>query len=150
MIIKNRFIRSQRIYNRTCNAAIRLVLQWTPEGKRPRGRPRKRWIDVIENDLEDLALLNWRDLVQDQDKWNGFVMVVKTLGDYLLLLLQPEEEDDYHYVRFPLFKFYVCFGASVFFLILVSALCIEQNNNILILLTVHYCKRKTIFYKTIS
>jgi len=29
----------------------RVVLEWKPTGKRPRGLPRKRWLDVVEEDL---------------------------------------------------------------------------------------------------
>jgi len=83
----NGFIKSQRIQwlghvmRHSADAAIRIVLNWKPEGKRPRGRPRKRWIDVVERDLDDLGVWNWREIVQDRDRWNDLVMAAKTLGE---------------------------------------------------------------------
>jgi len=69
----------------SADAAIWIVLDWKPEGKRPRGRPRKRWIDVVEKDLEVLGVRNWREIVQDGDRRNDLVMVAKTLGSTLFL-----------------------------------------------------------------
>lgn len=31
---------------------IKTVMNWRPTGKRPRGRSRKRWMDVVEEDLK--------------------------------------------------------------------------------------------------
>ncbi|VVC43801.1 Hypothetical protein CINCED_3A018102 [Cinara cedri] len=44
--------------------AVKIV--WKPEGKTPRGRPRKRWFDVVEEDLKTLRVENWRE-TDDQD-----------------------------------------------------------------------------------
>ncbi|KAF0766693.1 Uncharacterized protein FWK35_00037530 [Aphis craccivora] len=33
----------------------RVILNWKPMGKRPPGRPRKRWLDVVQVDLERLT-----------------------------------------------------------------------------------------------
>jgi len=43
----------------------RAILNWKPRGKRPRGRPRKRWLDVVEEDLKKLGVQEWKELVQD-------------------------------------------------------------------------------------
>jgi hypothetical protein len=42
-----------------------------PEGKRPRGRPRRRWEDNIKMDLQEVVwgCMNWIDLTQDRDRW---------------------------------------------------------------------------------
>ena len=52
-----------------------------PEGKRPLGRPRRRWEDNIKNDLQKVGYggLNWIDLAQDRDKWRALVNAVKNL-----------------------------------------------------------------------
>jgi hypothetical protein len=41
-----------------------------PEGKRPLGRPRRRWRDNIKVDLQEVGCggMNWIDLAQDRDR----------------------------------------------------------------------------------
>jgi hypothetical protein len=41
-----------------------------PEGKRPLGRPRRRWVDNIEMDIREIGWVgtDWIDLVQDRDQ----------------------------------------------------------------------------------
>jgi hypothetical protein len=43
-----------------------------PEGKRPLGRPRRRWVDNIKIDLREIAWdgMVWLDLAQGRDEWN--------------------------------------------------------------------------------
>jgi hypothetical protein len=53
-----------------------------PEGKRPLGRPRRRWEDNIKMDLREivgLGGLDWIDLAQDRDQWRDFVNMVMNL-----------------------------------------------------------------------
>jgi hypothetical protein len=39
-----------------------------PEGKRPLGRPRRRWCDNIKNDLQEVDVgMDWIDLAQDRE-----------------------------------------------------------------------------------
>jgi hypothetical protein len=51
---------------------------WKPEGKRPLGRPRRRWEDNIKMDLQEVWCegLDWIELAQDRDKWWSFLSVV--------------------------------------------------------------------------
>jgi hypothetical protein len=46
-----------------------------PEGKRPLGRPRRRWVDDIKMDLKkiDWGGTDWTDLAQDTDQWRALV-----------------------------------------------------------------------------
>jgi hypothetical protein len=46
-----------------------------PEGKRPLGRPRRRWSDNIKMDLLEIGLnvLDWIGLAQDRYRWRGLV-----------------------------------------------------------------------------
>jgi hypothetical protein len=46
-----------------------------PVGKRPLGRPRRRWVDNIKMDLRDIGLggMDWIDLTQDRDQWKVLV-----------------------------------------------------------------------------
>jgi hypothetical protein len=52
-----------------------------PEGKRPRGRPRSRWVDNIEIDLREVGWdgMEWIDLAQDRDQWRVLVNRVMNL-----------------------------------------------------------------------
>jgi hypothetical protein len=47
------------------------LLMGKPEGKRPLGRPRRRWVGNIKMDLGDIGLsgVNWIGLAQDRNKW---------------------------------------------------------------------------------
>jgi hypothetical protein len=51
------------------------LLMGKPEGKRPLGRPRRRWVDNIKMDFGERALggVYWISLAQDRDKWKAFV-----------------------------------------------------------------------------
>jgi len=55
--------------------------QWKPQGKRPRGKPKKRWINVVEEDLKTLRVEDWREVVQDRVRWQSVVMAAKTLRE---------------------------------------------------------------------
>jgi hypothetical protein len=52
-----------------------------PEGKRPLGRPRRRWEDSIKTDLREIGWgsMDWIDLAQDRDQWRAFVNTVMNL-----------------------------------------------------------------------
>jgi hypothetical protein len=51
------------------------ILVGKPEGKRPLGRPRRRWVDNIKIDLREIGWdgMGWIDLAQDRDKWRALV-----------------------------------------------------------------------------
>ena len=46
-----------------------------PTGKRPLGRPRRRWEDIIRMDLEDMGInaWNWVDSAQDRNYFRALV-----------------------------------------------------------------------------
>jgi hypothetical protein len=52
-----------------------------PEGKRPLGRPRRRWEDNIRMNLREIGWggMDWYDLAQDRDKWRALVNTVMNL-----------------------------------------------------------------------
>ena len=57
------------------NRDVKRILEWKPTEKRPRGRPRKRWIDQIREitsrkigDFEKV-----KRLARDRDKWRKFI-----------------------------------------------------------------------------
>ena len=45
-----------------------------PEGKRPLGKPRRRWEDSIKMDLREVGgVRDWMELAQDTDRWRPLV-----------------------------------------------------------------------------
>jgi hypothetical protein len=52
-----------------------------PEGRRPLGRPRRRWEDGIRMDLEEIGWggVEWIHLTQDRDRWRALVNAVMNL-----------------------------------------------------------------------
>ena len=54
------------------------VLVVKPEGKRPLGRPRRRWVDNIRMDLQEVGCghVDWIGLAQDRDGWRELVNAV--------------------------------------------------------------------------
>jgi hypothetical protein len=57
------------------------ILVGKPEGKRPLGRPRRRWVDNIRMDLGEIGWdgVDWVDLAQDRDKWRALVNTLMNL-----------------------------------------------------------------------
>jgi hypothetical protein len=57
------------------------VLVGRPEGKRPLGRPRRRWDINIKMDLMEIGIdgANWIQLGQDRVQWRAFVNTVMKL-----------------------------------------------------------------------
>ena len=54
------------------------VLVGKPEGKRPLGRPRRRWEYTIKMDLQKVVCggMDWIELAQDRDRWRALVNAV--------------------------------------------------------------------------
>jgi hypothetical protein len=52
------------------------ILVGKPEGKRPVGRPRRRWEDNIRMYLREIGGMDWIDLAQDRDQWRALVNAV--------------------------------------------------------------------------
>jgi len=58
---------------------VHRVLVRKREGKRPLGRPRRRWEDNIKMDLQEVEVGrgNWMELAQDRDRWRAVVGTVR-------------------------------------------------------------------------
>ena len=69
---------------RACGAygedkGVHRVLVGKPEGKRPLGRPRRRWEDNIKMDLQEVVggCGDWMELAQDTERWRALVGTVR-------------------------------------------------------------------------
>ena len=60
---------------------VHRVLVGKPEGKRPLGRPRRRWEYNIKMDLQEVGRScgDWMELAQDRDRWRALVGTVRNL-----------------------------------------------------------------------
>ena len=59
---------------------VHRVLVGKPEGKRPLGRPRRRWEDNIKIDLQEVGGGgDWIEVAQDRGRWRAFVNTVMNL-----------------------------------------------------------------------
>jgi hypothetical protein len=74
-----RWVRHVARTGKTRNAYRILVAK--PEGKRPLGRPRRRWVDNIKMDLREIGCdgMDWIDLAEDRDQWRAFMNTVMNL-----------------------------------------------------------------------
>jgi hypothetical protein len=65
------YIRSQKIQwfehimHGSDNKIIKTVMSWKLTGKRLRGCPRKRWMDVVKKDLKRIGIDDWRNIIHD-------------------------------------------------------------------------------------
>ena len=66
-----------------CNACggEERVLVGKPEGKKPLGRPKRRWENSIKMALQEVGCwsMDWIELAQDRDRWRALVIAVMNL-----------------------------------------------------------------------
>jgi len=62
-------------------SGVYTVLVGKLEGRRPLGRPRRRWVDNIRMDLQEMGCgyMDWIGLAQDRDRWRTVVSAVMNL-----------------------------------------------------------------------
>jgi hypothetical protein len=56
----------------------RRILEWKPVGKRIRGRPRKRWVEDVEEDIQTMGIRGWRKLSKERTEWKKITENAKT------------------------------------------------------------------------
>ena len=63
------------------DSGVYRVLLWKPEGKRPLGRPRRKWVNNIRMDLQEVGCeyMDWIGLAQDKESWRTLVSAVMNL-----------------------------------------------------------------------
>jgi len=81
-VIKSRKMRwARHVVRMVEKRGVYRVLVGKTEGKRPLGRPRRRWEDNIKMDLQEVGYvgMDWIELAQDRDRWRALVNTVKNL-----------------------------------------------------------------------
>jgi hypothetical protein len=55
-----------------------IIMVGKPVGKRPLGRPRRRWVNNIKMDVREIGLdgIDWIELAQDSEQWKALVNTV--------------------------------------------------------------------------
>ena len=79
-VVKSRRIRwAGHVARMGEDRGVHRVLVGKPEGKRPLGRPRRRWEDNIKMDLQVVGggRGGWMELAQDRDRWRALVGMVR-------------------------------------------------------------------------
>jgi hypothetical protein len=63
------------------------ILVGNPEGKRPLGRPRRRWVYNIKMDIREIGRgdMDWIELAEDTDQWRALVNTVMNFGFHKIL-----------------------------------------------------------------
>jgi hypothetical protein len=54
------------------------ILEWKPIGMRIRGRPRKRWIADIKEDMQIMGIRQWRKQCKERGEWKRITEKAKT------------------------------------------------------------------------
>jgi hypothetical protein len=55
------------------------VFKNNPEGKMSVGKPRKRWLDYVENELKKMSVECWKKIAKGSDTWKLFLKETKVL-----------------------------------------------------------------------
>jgi len=60
---------------------VHRVLVGKPEGKRPLGRPRRKWKNNIKKDVQEVGggCVDWMELAEVRDRWRALVSTVRNL-----------------------------------------------------------------------
>jgi hypothetical protein len=84
MTSHRRFIKSRRIawlghvMRMDEKRIAKRVFEWKPTGRRIRGRPRNRWVEYIEEDIQMLGIKGWRKLSMERIEWRKITKKAKT------------------------------------------------------------------------
>ena len=68
-LIKSRIAWLGHVMRLDENRTPKRVLEWKPLGRRIRGRPRKRWIENVEEDIQRMGIRRQRKLCNERMEW---------------------------------------------------------------------------------
>ncbi|KAJ4432949.1 hypothetical protein ANN_15206 [Periplaneta americana] len=93
------------------------VLVGRPEGKRPLGRPRRRWEDNIKMDLREVGYddRDWINLAQDRDRWRAYVRAAMNLRVFSGAVVFEVSIGDLWLPPIMPRRLYMCRGADMHF-----------------------------------
>jgi hypothetical protein len=79
--VEQRHLRQIELFKLNFRELSYRILVGKPEGKRPLGRPRRRWVDNIKMDLREMGRdgADWMDMAQDREQWRALVNTVLNL-----------------------------------------------------------------------
>ena len=81
------YVKAQRlswfghVHRKPETSIVREIYKWQPYVTQPAGRPKRRWDDVVRNDLRRMKLLKWSEQAQDRLEWEKIVEKSKTLHE---------------------------------------------------------------------
>jgi len=75
-----RFMKRRRIawLGRVMRMNDKRILEWKPIGTRIRGRPKKRWIEDMEEDMQIMGIRRWRKQCEERVEWKRITEKAKT------------------------------------------------------------------------
>jgi hypothetical protein len=76
--IKSRIVWLGHVMRMDDKRTPKRILEWKPIGTRTRGRPRKRWIAGIEEDLQIMGVRRWRKQCEERGEWKRITEKAKT------------------------------------------------------------------------
>jgi hypothetical protein len=59
---------------------VKKINRWKPTSKRPTGRPKTGWEDVVLEDIKSMNVRNWKNVAQNRDNWKKVVEQARTLN----------------------------------------------------------------------
>jgi hypothetical protein len=112
------------------NRLTKRVLEWKPTGRRIRGRPRKRWIEDIEEDIQLIGIRGWRKLSKERTELRR--ITEKAVGCDVNKIIRKRTKN-MHFL-FPVYCEITASTCFKHYLLIFSRHCIYNNWYILCLL----------------
>jgi hypothetical protein len=57
---------------------VKKLTEWNPTGRRRKGRPKRRWMEDVLEDLRIMKIKNWKQKAIKREAWNKLVEKAKT------------------------------------------------------------------------